>query len=40
MIFDLMIQRMGQVGRKGDQSIFVLFIPKWSVIQDQKKIEE
>lgn len=35
-----MIQRMGRAGRKGGQSTFVLFTPKWSAIKDQKEIEE
>lgn len=40
MTFDSMIQRMGRAGRKGGQSTFVLFTPKWSAIKDQKEIKE
>lgn len=38
--FDSMIQRMGRAGRKGGQSTFVFFTPKWSRIKDPKEIEK
>lgn len=34
-----MIQRMGRVGRKGDQATFILFTPKWTQVKDAKEVE-
>lgn len=36
--FDSMIQQMGRAGRKGGQSTFILFTPKWSEVKDPKEI--
>lgn len=38
--FDAMDQRLGRAGRKGGQSIFILFTPKWTQVKDPKEIEE
>ncbi|MCJ1348467.1 hypothetical protein MMC31_006699 [Peltigera leucophlebia] len=38
--FDSTIQRMGRAGRKGSQSTFVLFTPKWSEVKDPKEIDK
>lgn len=37
--FDLLIQKMGRAGKKGGDSTFVFFIPKWSRIKDPAEIE-
>lgn len=39
MSFDSMIQRMGRAGRKGAQSTFVLFTPRWSEVKDANEME-
>lgn len=38
--FDTMIQCMGRAGRKGQQSTFVLFAPKWTQVQGPDEIEK
>lgn len=37
--FDTIIQRMGRAGRKGGQSTFICFSPKWTKIKDPDEIE-
>lgn len=37
--FDTMIQRMGRASRKGGQSTFICFSPKWTKIKDPDEIE-
>ena len=38
--FDAMIQRMGCAKRKGGQATFILITPKWTILKDEKEIEQ
>lgn len=38
--FDSMIQRLGRAGRKGGQSTFILFTPKWIQVQSLDEIQK
>lgn len=38
--FDAMIQCMRHAGRKGGQTTFIFFTPKWSRLKDLKEIED
>lgn len=41
IIFDSMIQRMGQAGRKGNkQAYFILFTPKWTQVTGPEEVEK
>lgn len=40
LLFNLMIQRMGQAKRKGGTLMFVFFILKWTRLKDPNKIKK
>lgn len=41
MSFDSMIQQMGRAGRQiGQQAVLILMTPKWTLVKDEKEIQD